>query len=601
MITFGDFQVDPKTHNLFENGRPVKIERIPLEILLVLIRRRGSVVSRQEIADAVWGAGKFLELDESINTAISKVRRALNENPEDPRFISTVVGRGYRFIGLVEGLVEGPVPPTQESAPRPAFSRYRLVPAVAVIAAVLSAGSFVVRCASGPPPLVSLERLTDDSGSTGWPDISPDGKMLAYASNRADPDNLDIYLQPIAGREAIRLTDHPARDVYPVISPKGNQIAFESYRDPPGVYVVPLLGGEARLLAKSGSRPRFSQDGEWVAYLRVEKSGGGSLRSDNIGSGGWSSWIVPASGGEHRALRPELKAGNPVWASNDLLILTGTDARGKLDWWLTPKDGGWVRPLGVFDMLRQRPNDFTRVWAQWTPAYVENRSVVFSARTRDSSNLWRLRFTEDWNMILPPERMTMMSDHVRDPSASTNGRIATAVRTRLISVYEVPIDTNAGAVTGKPRRLTKSKFSSQFVSASQDGTQVAYSSWRDSDFPDIYLLNRTTGREKQLTSTIDAGENFPRISRDGNSIVYWYHPPGPKGFVRRMNLANGEVSTICEDCDFMDETADGRGYLYATSPDQIFFHNYKSGRASEPVHDAAFGLITLGRLAPSNR
>ncbi len=600
MIAFDRFQIEPETHRLLENGRPVKIERIPLEMLLFLIRRRQSVVSREEIAEAVWGPGKFLEVDESINTAISKIRRALNESSDEPRFISTVVGRGYRFIGTVEGVVERPgeatVPPQ-----RPTVGGRRILAALAAIATIFAAGSFVFYRASGPPPLVSLARLTDDIGSTGWPDISPDGKMLAYASNRADPDNLDIYFQPVESRKAIRLTDNPARDVYPVVSPKGDRIAFESYRDPPGVYVVPAFGGESRLLAKGGARPRFSPDGEWIAYLRVEKNGAGSLRSDNIGDGGWSSWIVPATGGEPRALRPELKAGNPVWAGNDLLILTGKDAQGKVDWWLTPKDGSWARPLGVFDLLRQRPNEFTRVWAQWTPSYVEDHSVVFSARTRDSSNLWRLRFDKDWNAILPPERITMMSDHVRDPSVSSSGRIATTVRNRLISVYEVPIDTNAGQLTGAPRRLTKSKFASQFVSISEDGTQVAYSSWRDSEFPDIYLLNPATGQERQLTATPHDGENFPRLSRDGKTIVYRHHPPGTKGFVRRMNLASNAVTTICEDCDFMDETADGLGQLYATSADHIFFRSLKGGPATEPVSDGNFGVITLGRLDPSNR
>lgn len=449
--------------------------------------------------------------------------------------------------------------------------------------------------------MLKLERLTDDSGSTGWPDISADGKMLAYASNRADPDNLDIYFQPIAGRKAIRVTDHPARDVFPVLSPSGHQIAFESYRDPAGVYVVPVFGGEARLLARGGSRPRYSPDGQWIAYLRVEKSGNGSLRSDNIGSGGWSSWIIPATGGEPRALRPELHAGNPVWAGNDLLILTGSDAKGKVDWWLTPKDGSWTRPLGVFETLRQRPKEFSSVWAQWTPAYVEDQSVVFSVRSRDSSNLWRLRFDRDWNLILPPERMTMMTDHVRDPSASSSGRIATTVRNRLISVYEVPIDTNSGTLKGEPRRLTKSKFSSQFVSVSEEGMLVAYSSWRDSEFPDIYLLNRSTGIEEQLTASPNEGESFPRISRDGKSIVYIHHPPGQKRYVRRMDLANRQITTLCEDCIYFDETADRGAFLYSTSAEHMFLRNAKGGPDSEAVSDGAFSLISHGSLDQSNR
>jgi len=607
MITFGRFRIDREAHRLFDDGRPVKIERIPLDMLLFLIRRRDSVVSRAEIADAVWGPGKYIEVDEGINTAIRKIRRALNDNSEDPQYIATVVGSGYRFIGTVEEAVEETVEETvsapQESASRSPVRSRRLAGAavVAVFATFAAVGALSLRVNSGPAPLVRLDRLTDDSGSTGWPDISPDGKMIAYASNRADPDNLDIYFQPVAGRKALRLTDHPARDVFPVISPSGDQIAFESYRDPPGVYVVPALGGDAKLLAIGGSRPRFSPDGEWIAYLRVEKSGNGSLRSDNIGAGGWSSWIIPAAGGEPRALRPELQAGNPVWATNDLLILTGADANGKVDWWLTPKDGSWTRALGVFDMLRQRPNDFSPVWAQWTPAYVDHSSVVFSVRSRDSSNLWRLRFTRDWNMILPPERMTMMSDHVRDPSASSNGRIAAAVRTRLIAVHEIPLDTNAGAVTGASRRLTKSRFSSQFVSVSADGTRVAYSSWRDSERPDIYLLNRTTGEERQLTATPRDGESFPRLSADGKSIVYLHNAGGTKGFVRRMDLESREVTKVCEGCTFFDETADRGSYLFSTSPDRMLLRSYRGGPVSEPVHDRSFGQITNGRLDPSNR
>ena len=228
--------------------------------------------------------------------------------------------------------------------------------------------------------------------------------------------------------------------------------------------------------------------------------------------------------------------------------------------------------------------------------------MVFPVRSRDSSNLWRLRFDQNWKIILPPERMTMMSDHVRDPSASSNGRIAAAVRNRSIAVHEVPFDTNAGAATGEPRRVTKSRFTSQFVSISADGSQIAYSSWRDSERPDVYLLDRATGQERQLTYSPRDGENFPRLSRDGKSIVHIHNPPGPKGFSRRMDLSSGEITTVCEDCLFFDETADGSSYLYGSSPDRMLVRSYKGGPAAEQVVAyGSFGVLTNGRLDPSNR
>jgi len=128
MIAFGNFQIDPEFHRLFEDGRPVKIERIPLEMLIFLIRRRDSIVSRQEIADAVWGPDKFMEVDEGINTAIRKIRRALNENTDDPRFITTLVGCGYRFIATVEVLAEpAPEPAPVIDQPPPLALRRRLL------------------------------------------------------------------------------------------------------------------------------------------------------------------------------------------------------------------------------------------------------------------------------------------------------------------------------------------------------------------------------------------------------------------------------------------------------------------------------------------
>jgi TolB-like protein/DNA-binding winged helix-turn-helix (wHTH) protein len=95
---FGDFELDPACFELRRNGRVQKLERIPLKLLILLAEKQGSVATRQEIVERVWGKDVFVDTEHSINTAIRKIRTALREDVERPRFIQTVSGKGYRFI-----------------------------------------------------------------------------------------------------------------------------------------------------------------------------------------------------------------------------------------------------------------------------------------------------------------------------------------------------------------------------------------------------------------------------------------------------------------------------------------------------------------------
>ncbi|MGA8343441.1 MAG: winged helix-turn-helix domain-containing protein, partial [Candidatus Sulfotelmatobacter sp.] len=79
----------------------MRLEKLPMELLILLVQRRGELVSREEIAGCLWGKNVFLDVDHSINTAIRKVRLALRDDPEKPRFVETVVGKGYRFAAPV--------------------------------------------------------------------------------------------------------------------------------------------------------------------------------------------------------------------------------------------------------------------------------------------------------------------------------------------------------------------------------------------------------------------------------------------------------------------------------------------------------------------
>jgi serine/threonine protein kinase/Tol biopolymer transport system component len=97
----GDFELDLRAYELRRAGRVLKLERIPMELLLFLIESHEYLVTREQIIERLWGKDVFLNTDGSINAAIRKIRQALKDDPEDPRFLQTVTGRGYRFIAPI--------------------------------------------------------------------------------------------------------------------------------------------------------------------------------------------------------------------------------------------------------------------------------------------------------------------------------------------------------------------------------------------------------------------------------------------------------------------------------------------------------------------
>jgi len=98
---FGDFTLDQSSYRLQRGERVLRLEKLPMELLILLIERRGELVSREEIVERLWGKEVFLDVDNGINTAIRKVRTVLRDDPEKPRFVETVVGKGYRFAAPV--------------------------------------------------------------------------------------------------------------------------------------------------------------------------------------------------------------------------------------------------------------------------------------------------------------------------------------------------------------------------------------------------------------------------------------------------------------------------------------------------------------------
>ncbi len=126
ILEFGEFELDCERFELRREGVPLRLERKPMELLILLASSDGRLVTRDEIARCLWPSEVFVDTEHGINTAIRKIRHALREDPDQPRFLQTVTGKGYRFTGVIhrpstalaaEPAPDTPFPPTLSGAP----------------------------------------------------------------------------------------------------------------------------------------------------------------------------------------------------------------------------------------------------------------------------------------------------------------------------------------------------------------------------------------------------------------------------------------------------------------------------------------------------
>src|SRR5258708_15955282 len=102
LVRFGIYEVDLRTSELRKQGRKIRLQEQPCRILAILLEQRGEVVTREEIRKGLWSDDTFVDFDHSLNTAIMRLREALSDSSDNPRFIETLPRHGYRFIAPVE-------------------------------------------------------------------------------------------------------------------------------------------------------------------------------------------------------------------------------------------------------------------------------------------------------------------------------------------------------------------------------------------------------------------------------------------------------------------------------------------------------------------
>jgi len=115
-VRFAEFELDFGRFQLYRSGLPVRLEGLPLQLLMFLIENSGQLVTREQIADELWGKDVFVDVEQGINTAIRKVRMALEDDSSQPQYLQTIVGRGYRFVAATseDGQMVVPISETGE-------------------------------------------------------------------------------------------------------------------------------------------------------------------------------------------------------------------------------------------------------------------------------------------------------------------------------------------------------------------------------------------------------------------------------------------------------------------------------------------------------
>src|ERR1700704_775883 len=134
LLRFGVFEVDLRAGELRKQGKRIKVQEQPLQVLATLLQNSGDVVTREELRAQIWPEDTFVDFDNSLNTSINKLREALGDSADNPRFIETLPRRGYRFIAPVTGVDGITETVTGVSTPWRPSSR-KIVAAIAVLAA----------------------------------------------------------------------------------------------------------------------------------------------------------------------------------------------------------------------------------------------------------------------------------------------------------------------------------------------------------------------------------------------------------------------------------------------------------------------------------
>jgi Tol biopolymer transport system component len=567
-----------------------------MRVLVELAERAGEVVPKQRLLDSVW-PDTFVG-DDVLSRTIFELRRVFEDDPKSPRFIQTIPKSGYRLVAPVR--FETIAPPIQpriddKSVGRTATHDYGKWTAAVLTGTVAVVTIFIVwKVNLSDKPTASINqgliRLTSTSGLNIDPALSPDGTLLAYASDRAGAGDLDIWVQPTREESPLRITSDPGDEIEPSFSADGASIVFSKREG--GLYAVRALGGDARLIvAAPAHEPRLSTNGRWVTYWT------GLPGWEIVGPPGasGSQFIAPMAGGAPREISAHLDARHGVWSpTGDAILFLGSaraaTGRSSDDWYVARLDGALPIQTGAVRALGDAGVSGVPVPGTWGPD-----GVTFALRDEGRSDLWRLAIsTSAGRVVGAPQRLMFGTAIAQSPSASASGRIAFTSVSENLDVWRVALDARSGLAAGALERVTDNASTDEMLNASDDGRTLAFYSLRTGR-GELWLKDLVTGRERQVTY---GGLRGARISHDGALIAI--EPSGKSG-VDLVPTAGGPGVPFCDDCGIWDWSADDANLLIERNGSRrLAVRERVSGHESVLAEHPTWHLLQAG-FSPDGR
>ena len=493
-VHFSDFQVDLHSGELFKWGRKVRLQEKPFQILALLLEQPGELVTREELRRKLWPADTFVDFDHSLGTAISKLRLALGDSPQNPRFIETVARRGYRFIAPTEGtnqdigharveIGEALASPEKGESNSPA----KAIGGRGQRALLLWGGALLLLVAFAS---IALRNSKPDSPTHSGP--------VSRIAITLPPD------QPLAGLEIGSAL---------ALSPDGTQLVYAAHQGgAQQLYLRPLAALEAKPVpgTEGAVQPFFSPDGRWLGFFAE-----GKLKR------------VSVSGGEASSL---CDAGDPrgaIWGSQGTIVFAPT--RSSVIQQLS-NAGGAPRPLTRFE----EPENSHR-WPEFLP---DGDAVLFAA----------FRSGDNWNNALISVQSLRTGERRTLLKGGTNPRYAPSghlVYGRGGNLMAAPFDAQKLEVTGAAVPVVEGILQSTFSGAaqysfSQNGSLAYVPASVQAEQRRLVWVSRT-GAEEPVLAPVRAYRG-PRISPDGRKVAVAIE--GQETEVWLYDLARGALTRL---------------------------------------------------------